>query len=289
MRKALAVSALLLAVGCAPEIDRRTRCETHAQCFRDELCSNGQCRPKLGPQGPGGPPAPDASGASDAVATSDADTEDGVGFEIALRLGTIDAALSGYIDIGFCPDPTKTASQGDALSSAPACDDAFFLRATAQLDGKIRLLAMRTAGGKVVSKSGDVSVKSDSSIEIWFYATAWPGDPTATTSAQLTVLTESGSGIDFDASTETRYLGKFGAANLSKEFSGPACLEAVNQTFKGTLSNVAVSANDAPIPLTTLVESELEKMGDWTPDTSWIDFEVDACDEQYFLVTLTAP
>lgn len=203
---------------------------------------------------------------------------------VTAKLTDVTADKDTFVDIGFCPSHSSVASSG-SLAGASSCDDAVFVRAKGASGGGLVLQALTTRSGATLQSSTTISSAKGGTVTVTLQTEALPGDPTALVPVKVLVATDGGASLDWDTTTETRWLDRFGAFNLQAELIGTCLLSA---TFDGTMSNVQVSVDEAKSGLQTLAAGAT-RQGTWKDGGAWVQFTVDACAADYYLMNVEFP
>lgn len=240
----------------------------------------------------GGDAGPDAGDSTQDAGAQDAGAQDAGSGDVdagpaplpihwSLKLSTVTAANGAFVDLGLCPNPVQAVS-GGVLTEVAACDNAVFLRVTGQNDSLL-LQGRVTRGGQSLAASGSITAAKSAAVQLDVSAQATPADPTALVAVKLVAKADGGASIDWDTTTESRWLARFGAFNVQEQVP---CL--LPKAVSGTLSKVSVDVGGKVTELPGL-QGGLDSKGAWTQGAGTVDFSVDTCNKQHFLLKVDGP
>lgn len=199
------------------------------------------------------------------------------------RLSDVVASQDTFVDVGFCPEPSKVVSAG-LLSGKAACDDAVFVRFEGTTGGSLQVRASTTRSGKTLASSSTLTAAASGTFTVTFTVAALPQDPTTVVPVHVAVDGSEGASLAWDTTTQTRWADRFGPLNLEQSVATDCVL---SKELTGTLANVSVALDGDTKPLGELPVAATK--GAFTKEDGWIQLVADRCAAQYLLLEVGLP
>ena len=206
--------------------------------------------------------------------------------EIGLTLTILSADKDSFLDIGFCPNPSKQ-SPTPPGQKVP-CPDAVFVHIGRPLVGGLEVAAHTSVpGGEPKSSDPMLLPGSTGVFDIVLKAPALPDSPTTPVPLSISVKS-GGKELEYLTYVPTENLGKFGVWNLNTSTVPETCLATLATSVSGQISDLIVSLNEVPVQVANISQFELEdpKGGAFQMTDGTLSFAISSCIELWLLTTL---